>query len=305
MLVKLHFVLLVVVAAAFAQSSYPTPYTEVDRFFHLPASRLVGATSAIGIDPDGKTIWVASRCGADTCEGSLLPPVLKFDSAGIVLRSFGDGLILFPHGLAVDKNGDIWVADGHAKDGKGMQVWKFSPTGKVLNTLGKPGGGEGRDGFNQPNAVAIAPNGDIFVSEGHNPRTGSARIVKFDKDGKYLMEWGKLGSGPGEFRVPHALAFDSGGRLFVGDRGNDRIQIFDQNGKFIAEWKQFGGPSGLYIDKNDVLYAADAGIRIGSAKDGTVTAFIPGSAEGVAVDAAGNVFGAEVDTRSLKKYVPK
>ncbi len=299
-----YFIVLFAVAIAFGQNSYPNPYTTFETYFHLPASRLVGAASAIGIDPDGKTIWVASRCGADTCEGSLLPPVLKFDSAGIVLRSFGDGLILFPHGLAVDKNGDVWVADGRAKDGKGMQAWKFSPMGKVLMTLGKPGGGEGRDGFNQPNAVAIAPNGDIFVSEGHNPNTGSARIVKFDKDGKYLMEWGKLGSGPGEFRVPHALAFDSQGRLYVGDRANDRVQIFDQNGKFIAEWKQFGGPSGLYIDKNDVLYAADAGIRIGSVKDGIVKALIPGSAEGVAADAAGNVFGAEVDTRALKKYVP-
>ena len=177
-------------------------------------------------------------------------------------------------------------------DGQGSQkVWKFSPEGKVLMSL---------DGFSQPNDVAIAPNGDIFVAEGHMAGSGTARIVKFDKDGKRLMEWGK-----GDLDVPHALAFDSSGRLFVGDRENDRILIFDQNGKRLAEWKQFGGPSGLYIDKNDVLYAADEGIRIGSAKDGIVKTFIPSDAEGVAVDAAGNIFGAQVNPPGMKKYVKK
>jgi len=137
-----------------------------------------------------------------------------------------------------------------------------------------------------------------------------------------------MGSENGEFRDPHALAMDSQGRLFVGDRGNSRLQIFSQDGEHIATWTQFGRPSGLFIDKNDILYSTDSesnarrnagwkrGIRIGSAKDGFVTAFIPdpepdqdnsatSAAEGVAVDAAGNIYGAEVGPRAIKKYVRK
>jgi sugar lactone lactonase YvrE len=160
---------------------------------------------------------------------------------------------------------------------------------------------------------------------------GSAQILKFNKDGKFLMKWGKHGSAPGEFEVPHTLAFDSRGRLFVGDRANNRIQIFDQDGKYLDQWKQFSRPSGMYIDKNDILYVTDSestdkegygynpgwkrGIRIGSAKDGVVTAFIPdplvptgalpatSAAEGIAVDADGVIYGAEVGSKSLKRYV--
>ena len=313
-----------------APNSQPNPYTTVEGYFHLPAGRVWGSTSAIDIDPDGKTIWIAERCGGNSCAGKMDPPVLKFDPSGILLRAFGEGLILFPHGIYVEKSGNVWVTDGQAKDGKGMQVWKFSPEGKVLMTLGKAGGGEGKEGFNQPNDVIVAPNGNIFVAEGHSPATGTARIVKFDRDGKYISEWGKHGSGPGEFEVPHTLAFDSAGRLFVGDRANNRVQIFDQDGKFIADWRQFSRPSGVFIDKNDVLYVADSestdkpgygnnpgykrGLRIGSARTGMVTAFIPdpspgtgatSAAEGVAADAAGNVYGAEVGPRAVKRYVKK
>lgn len=219
------------------------------------------------------------------------------------------------------------MTDGQGKDGKGHQVFKFSPEGKVLMTLGKAGvAGDGPDTFNQPSDVAIAPNGDIFVADGHGG-SSNARIVKFSKDGKFIKTWGKKGTAPGEFDTPHALAFDSKGRLFVGDRANNRIQIFDQDGNFLEQWKQFSRPSGIYIDKNDVIYVADSesnanrhpgwrrGIRVGSAKDGSVTAFIPDSnphppaatsaAEGVAADAAGNVYGAEVGPKDLKKYVKK
>src|SRR5436309_155413 len=151
--------------------------------------------------------------------------------------------------------------------------------GKLLMTLGKPGGAAEPDYFYQPNDVLVAPNGDIFVSEGHG--AGNNRILKFSKDGKLIKSWGKLGTGPGDFDQPHSLAMDSRGRLFVGDRNNNRIQIFDQDGKFLAEWKQFSRPRGVYIDKNDTIYVADSesesvarnhngwkrGIRIGSAKD--------------------------------------
>jgi len=208
---------------------------------------------------------------------------------------------------------------------RGNQVYKFSPDGKLLMTLGKPGGAAEPDFFYQPNDVLVAPNGDIFVSEGHG--AGNSRILKFGKDGKLIKSYGKKGSGAGELDQPHALAMDSRGRLFVGDRGNNRVLIFDQDFKLLDEWRQFSRPSGLYI-RNDMLYAADSesesvarnhdgwkrGIRIGSVKDGKVASFIPdpvekatgtSAAEGVAVDAAGNVYGAEVGPRTVKKYVRK
>ena len=319
-----------------APNSQPDPYRTIDNWFKLPEGRMWGSTSAVDIDRDGASIWVAERCGANSCAGKSDPPILKFDASGKLLKSFGAEMFIFPHGISVDPDGNIWVTDGQGRDGKGHQVFKFSPDGKVLMTLGKAGvAGDGPDTFNQPDDVAIAPNGDIFVSDGHTPGMGNARVMKFSKDGKFIKQWGKHGSGPGEFEVPHALAFDSRGRLFVGDRANNRIQIFDQDGNFIDQWKQFSRPSGVYIDKNDILYVTDSestdkpgygynpgwrrGIRIGSAKDGTVTAFIPDSlapdaagklpatsaAEGVAADAAGNVYGAEVGPKDVKKYVRK
>jgi sugar lactone lactonase YvrE len=311
------------------------PYTTVENWAKMPEERKWGATSAVEIDRDGKSIWVAERCGANTCVGSKLPTVFKFDVSGKLVKSFGEGMFVFPHGIHVDRQGNIWVTDtiplGAAAEtaaGRGHIVVKFSPEGKVLLTLGKVGApGDGPEAFNQPSDVVTAPNGDIFVADGHGGNT-NARIVKFSKDGKFIKNWGKKGSGPGEFDTPHAIAMDSKGRLFVGDRNNNRIQIFDQDGKFLEEWKQFGRPSGIFIDKNDVIYVADSesntrrnpgwkrGIRIGSARDGKVTAFIPdpepnpdsgpgagtSAAEGVAADAQGIVYGAEVGSRALKRY---
>jgi sugar lactone lactonase YvrE len=312
---------------AWSQASLPNPYRTVENWAKLPDGRTWGSTSAVDVDRDGN-VWVAERCGANTCAGSSLPPILEFDSSGKLLKSFGGGMLLFPHGIYVDREGNVWVTDGQGKDGKGHQVFKFSPDGKVLMTLGKAGvAGDGPDTFNQPSDVIVAANGDIFVADGHGGNT-NARVVKFSKDGKFVKTWGKKGTAPGEFDTPHALAFDSKGRLFVGDRGNNRIQIFDQHGKFLEQWTQFSRPSGLFIDQNDVLYVADSesntarhpgwkrGIRVGNAKDGSVQAFIPdpepdpdhsstSAAEGVAADSYGVIYGAEVGPKGLKRYVKK
>jgi len=305
------------------QNSQPNPYRTVENWAKLPDGRTWGSTSAVDIDRNGRSIWVAERCGANSCAGKTDDSILHFDASGKLLKSFGSGMFIFPHGIAVDKDNNVWITDGQMANGKGFTVVKFSPDGKVMMTLGYA--------FNQPNDVAIAPNGDIFVAEGHTPGMGTARILKFDRNGKFLKQWGQHGSAPGEFEVPHALAFDSRGRLFVGDRANNRIQIFDQEGKFLDQWRQFGRPSGLYIDKNDILYVTDSestgregygynpgwkrGIRIGSVKDGVVSAFIPdplvpagalpatSAAEGVAVDADGVIYGAEVGSKSLRRYV--
>jgi sugar lactone lactonase YvrE len=319
-------------AAAFV--SQDNPYQPVPDWAKLPEGRTWGATSAVDIDPDGRSVWMAERCGANSCVGSDLPVVVKFDPAGKAVRSFGAGLFVFPHGFHVDREGNVWVTDGlpfgsagtAPPAGKGHIVVKFSPEGKVLLTLGKPGvPGDGPDTFNQPSDVVVAPNGDIFVADGHGGNS-NARIVKFSKDGTFIKAWGRRGSGPGEFDTPHAIAMDSRGRLFVGDRANNRIQIFDQEGKFLEEWKQFSRPSGIHIDRRDTIYVADSesntkrnpgwkrGIYVGSARDGTVRHLIPdpepapdksatSGAEGVAADAEGNVYGAEVGPRMLRKYI--
>ena len=286
-------------------------------------SRTWGSTSAVDVDRNGN-VWVFERCGANNCAGSNLAPVLKFDSSGKLVQSFGGGMFVFPHSIHVDRDGNVFVADADGKDGKGHVVVKFSPEGKVLMTLGKPGvAGETNDTFNRPSAVTTAPNGDIFVADGHGGNS-NARIVKFSKDGKFIRTWGRKGSAPGEFAELHAIALDSSGRLFVGDRGNNRIQIFDQDGKFLGEWRQFGRPTAVYIDKSDTIYVADhastaklnpgfrRGIRIGSVKDGVVKTMIPGVGpepekenvpEGIATDTQGNIYGAEVALKNLTKFV--
>ena len=331
-------------------NNLPNPYQTIENYFKMPEGRTWGATSAVEIDRDGRSIWVAERCGANSCLDSNLPIILQFDESGKLLRSFGEGMFLFPHGIFVDRDGNVWVTDGRdnapqpasGSGGvgpggstlsgpppgatKGHQVLKFSPDGRLLMTLGKPGGAAEPDYFYQPNDVLVAPNGDVFVSEGHGG--ANSRILKFSKDGKWIKTWGRKGAGPGELDQPHALAMDSRGRLFVGDRGNNRIQIFDQDGNLLDEWKQFSRPSGIYIDQQDNIYVADSesesvarnhdgwkrGIRIGSAKDGSVQGFIPdpaekttgtSAAEGVAADARGNVYGAEVGPRGVKKYVKR
>jgi hypothetical protein len=341
----------------------PNPYTTVEGWAKMPAGRTWGSTSAVDIDRDGVSVWVAERCGANNCwdaaagQMSPLDVVLKFDAKGNLVRSFGAGMFVFPHGIHVDRDGNVWDTDGldnlprrgrgAAADAPlppppakvvGHQVIKFSPEGKVLLALGKAGGnqpGQPADpaSFYQPNDVITNANGDIFVAEGHsNSETTSNRIVKFDRNGKFIKEWGKRGTGPGEMIQPHSLAFDSKGRLFVADRSNNRIQVFDQDGNLLDHgWEQYSRISGLWIDRNDMIYAADSesgsvepkrpewkrGIRIGSVKEGKtgkIHFFIPDpsnatrgtlAAEGVAVDSKGVIYGAEVGPRALKRYVRK
>ncbi len=344
-----------------ATNGAPNPYRTIEGWAKMPEGRTWGSTSAVDVDRDGKTIWVAERCGTNSCLGSNLDPVLAFDENGNLIKHFGAGMILSPHAIAVDHDGNVWVVDctctvggggrGRGAGGaaaptvppdKGHQIFKFSPDGKLLMTLGKPGGGRGSEYFYQPNDILVTPSGDIYVAEGHGSNAGNtARVYKFSKDGKLVATWGDTVRHDADgFDQPHALAMDSKGRIFVGDRGNNRIKIFDQSGKLLDTWYQFSRPSGIYIDAQDNIYVADSesqsvgsgrgrewkrGIRIGSAKDGSVKYFIPdplptcaqgqtptadtpcanntSAAEGVAVDARGNIYGAEVGPRALKRYV--
>jgi sugar lactone lactonase YvrE len=325
------------VAAASAQpgadprNDLPQPYVTARDWGELPSgTKAWAAVTAIEPAPDG-TIYVVHRCFENSCAGRPEPPILKFDARGRLLAAFGQGLFVFPHGGTVDRDGHLWMTDAGGAAGKGHQVFKFGSDGKVLMTLGKAGAsGSGPDHFDQPTDIVVAPNGDLFVTDSH--RNGkNNRVVHFTKEGKFVKEFGRKGSGPGELSEPHTIAMDSRGRLFVGDRENNRIQIFDQSGKFLEEWRQFGRPSGISITADDRIYVADSesygtdtgarelpgirkGIRIGSARDGRVTAFIEDSestskdhagAEGVGVDAQGHVYGGVVRRRMLERHVLK
>jgi len=302
-----------------------------------------GGSNGVAIDRDGKSVWATDRCSqgiAPGCLGTKANPVHLFDETGKEIRSFGGGMFVWPHGIHVDRDGNVWVTDARVataeerikfpgEDNKGSVVIKFSPDGKVLMTLGRPGvKGDPPDALTEPNDVITDPsNGDVYVAESHTSVEDPnivGRISVFDRNGKFLRVIGKTGTGPGEFRTPHAIEFDSQGRLIVADRHNHRIQILTKEGKYLAEWREFSRVSGLAIDGNDTIYAADSesepkrhpgwlkGIRIGSLKDGKVTIFVPphktdapdgAMGEGIAIDSAGNLFTAEATVRGVTKYV--
>jgi len=321
----------------------PNPYRTVRDWGKLP-DRQWGGSNGVAIDRDGKSVWAVDRCSPGTnpgCLGTKANPIHKFDESGKEVRSFGGGMFVWPHGLHVDRDGNIWVADSGAvpsaealkkfpgEANKGSYVVKFSPEGKVLMTLGKPGVAGNPPGLQtEPTNVLTDPgNGDIYVAESHTNVEDPnlvGRISVFDRNGKFLRTIGKTGTGPGEFRTPHALVFDSQGRLIVADRHNHRIQILTKEGKFIREYREFSRVSGLAIDKDDNIYAADSesdaqrhpgwnkGIRIGNLKDGKVRIVIPPNmtnapdgamGEGIAIDAAGNIYTAEANLRGVYKYV--
>jgi len=284
----------------------PNPYETQRNWGHLPNGRTWGSVSAVNVDIDGRHIWAGDRCGSNSCATSNVDPMVKLDPYGNVVQSFGAGQIIWPHGMDVDRQGNIWVADARsataaelaqnpAAAGKGHTVLKFSPQGRLLMTLGT--GGETGDPpthFTEPNDVLVAPDGSIFVAETHGAQfqdepgpTSKSRITKWAPDGTYIMSFGEWGYADGQFRSPHSLAMDSQGRLFVADRGNRRIQIFDQMGNHLDTWYQFSRISGLFIDSNDVLYAIDSesddnynpgwrkGLRVGSARTGDVWYYVP------------------------------
>ncbi|MCH2254652.1 MAG: 6-bladed beta-propeller [Vicinamibacterales bacterium] len=305
----------------------PNPYSSIDGWGKLPDGREWGSTAGVDIDPDGN-LWAIDRCGSNSCAGSDLDPILKFDADGNVTAAIGGGLFLFPHGLHVDRDGNVWVTDARGPNpdsaGKGHVVIKLSPEGEVLLTLGQSGvAGDGTDALlNTPCDVVTAANGDIFVGDGHEGQNTDdpdtvARIVKFDSEGNFLASIGHWGAGPGEFKTPHALDIDSRGRLVVGDRGNNRLQVLDLDGNFIEQFKQYSRPSGIYIQDDDTIFVADSesafdevrnpgwtpAIRVGNLRDGSIDYLIDGTVEaypegsnpeGVAVDPQGNVYGAVV-----------
>ena len=329
-----------------AQSSTTNPYRATFGWEQLPEGRELGTVSGVFPDPDGRHLWILERCGANQCAGSDLDPIHKFDLEGNVVDSFGAGLFGFPHGFFLDHEGFLWVTEGGAHGdsratpgeqlGIGHQVLKLDQRGEVVMRLGEAGvWGDDEGHFNGPSGVVGAPNGDIWVSDGH--RGGNNRIVKFSKDGTFLLSiGGGVGSESKEaarFSDPHDIKMDSRGRVYVADRGNSRIQVFDPDGNLLFIWTHYGKPSGLFIDRNDILYAGDGlsgmvrtgppdnwrsnlgwekGIRIGSLEtdQAWVTHFIPhhevdvgAGVEFLGVDFGGNIYAGEVSRRRLVRYV--
>ena len=280
-------------------------YELVDGWAELPGGiDAWGQTIGVEMDTDG-SLWVFHRCFAQTCTGhDDVAPMLHYDTSGRLVQRWGEGMFVWPHGTYLDTEGNLWTTDARGADGKGHTVMKLSRNGEVLMTLGTPGvAGAGHDTFDGPADVLVAPDGSIFVADGH----GNDRVVKFSPEGQFLLEWGSEGTDYGQFNEPHTLAMDSRGRLFVGDRINQRIQVFDQNGRFLAVWPAIMA-SGMHITADDIVYVADyqlrQGIVIARASDFQEIGFIDDAlGEGVTVDAARNVYLGEVIYRNLKKFV--
>jgi DNA-binding beta-propeller fold protein YncE len=297
-------------SAGYKLVEFPTPLASAAGF---PAPWNLIQASSVAVTAKG-TVLVLHR-GAH--------PILEFDTSGKFLRSWGDGMIsegkvaAIPeanwaptrshysavygpagctscgaHSVRVDPQGNIWVVDA-----TGHVIYKMNQDGKELMRLGTKGAvGADASHFNLPTDIAFAANGDLYVTDGY----GGARVVKFSKDGKFLLEWGRRGTGPGEFGLPHNVVVDAQGRVYVTDRDNQRIQIFDANGKYLTEWKKTGGISGLAMTRDGRI------ITGGVVRDlnGNVVAKLPEaqSAHGAAIDAAGNIYLAQL-SGIVQKYV--
>jgi hypothetical protein len=340
-------------SAAYAKvRDLPNPYRLVEGWPTLPKSMnggYWGEVSRVQIDAVGN-IWVFHRCFASEPPGSAVclgankdfPPLLKFDPSGKLLASLGTGLFVYPHGFTIDGDGNLWTTDVNdkatvlgmsAKNAAGVvmgqEVLKLDPTsGKVLMTLGTEGvTGNGSNTFDMPPGVAVAANGDVFVTDGHRRNElATGRIVKFDRNGKFIKTWGHMGPEPGNFNDPHDIAIGgSENHVYIADRQNRRIQVFDQDGNFLAAWPQFGEVNSVFVSKDDTIYAGTGfadpnatkgeirGILVGSAKDGSLRAFIPDpvdlntvvrgtAASGITADSQGNIYAADVGSHNLRKY---
>ncbi|HEY7389931.1 MAG TPA: peptidyl-alpha-hydroxyglycine alpha-amidating lyase family protein [Bryobacteraceae bacterium] len=288
------------------QTAPELDYVAVPNGVNLPAGVTMGAPASVAFDSRGH-LFVLNR-GPQ--------PLLEFDSDGTFVRALGEGMFTRSHGLRIDREGNIWATDVGAH-----VVFKFSPQGEVLLTLGTKGqAGEWNEAaqshhFNEPNDVAIADNGDIFVVQGHTPGRGDPRVLKFDPQGKFLKTWGGRGTGPGQFAVAHGIAIDSKGQLWVTDRENQRVQIFDQNGQFIGELKYAGLPCGLAIGRDNIyMVNGFAGQLLRLDLNGKVLAATgkPGKGLGefgeahfVAVSPKGEIYVADTVNATLHKFVKK
>lgn len=273
-------------------------FRPVADWLQLPANFQFGGITAVTVDAKDN-LYVFHR-GKQ--------PIAVFDKAGKFLRSWGDDQVKTAHGLRLDAEGNVWTTDLGTH-----QVIKYDPAGKVLLTLGKKNqAGTTRDTFNKPADIAFTPEGDCYVADGY----GNSRVVKFSAEGKYLLEWGQKGKGPGEFNLPHAIFLDKKGRVYVGDRENNRVQVFTAAGKFIEQWPDTGAPFGLFLQMEKKVLVADGranlvrildmegkGLEMFGQKGMDAGQFeLP---HGICADSQGAVYVAEVAGKRVQKFVVK
>jgi DNA-binding beta-propeller fold protein YncE len=287
------------------QTAPALDYVAVANPMPVPAGTNMGAAASVAFDSKGH-LFVLSR-GAQ--------PLTEFDADGKFIRSFGEGLFTRSHGLRIDAAGNLWATDVGAH-----VVYKLNPQGQVLLTLGTKGQkGEWNAAthlLNEPNDLAIGPNGDIFIVQGHTPGAmGDPRVLKFDKNGTFIKSWGGKGKEPGKFEVAHGIAMDAKGLLWVADRENQRIQIFDADGKFVRELKYAGLPCSLAIG-NQYIYMVNgfAGQLLRLDLQGNVLAATgkPGNGVGefgeahfIAVSPRGEIYVADSVNAAVQKFVKK
>jgi hypothetical protein len=290
-------VMLMGFARAASSQSAESNYQVVENWATFPEG-VTAWSAATGVDIDSKgNIYVFHRNES--------MPIMAFDKHGKFLRAWGQGMFKTTHFLRTDRDGNVWVTDRGDH-----QVFKFSPDGKLLMTLGRKGvvgENDSRDAFNGVADLVVAKNGDIFIADGESSNT---RIVKYSKDGKFVSWWGGKGTEPGKFDEPHSIAIDSDGRLYVGDRRNKRVQVFDQKGKFLEQWNHLSTPWGVFV-KGDRLYVVDGTeancLLIVSTKDGRILERIEGlrNATAVTVDANDAIYIGEVNGTNVRKLVKK
>lgn len=216
-------------------------YNVVPDFFKFPKGMVQGEAAGVAVNSRGH-IYLFQRTK---------PMLTEYNEKGEYIQSLAEGVFQHPHGLRIDADNNLWTTD----DGNNL-VLKLSPAGQVLLVLGRINTAAEADWlFNKPADVAFGASGEIYVADGY----GNSRVVKFDRNGNYIKSWGKYGKGEGEFDLPHSVAVDKAGRVYVGDRENQRIQIFDADGNFLKQWTGIGYPYGLVITPDQHVWMTDGG----------------------------------------------
>jgi DNA-binding beta-propeller fold protein YncE len=298
-LISLMWLVTAAALAALAQGDWPAlPYAVVADWPLLPEGWTFEETPGVAVDAR-EHVFVFHR-GKHS--------IIEFDKSGSVVRTWGDGTFVRPHGLRVDPEGNLWAADD-----QGHIVVKFDARGRIRMVLGRKNTkGETNDTFNRPTDLAFTPGGDFYVSDGY----GNSRVVKFNKEGRFLTAWGRKGAGEGEFNLPHAVAVDKRGRVYVGDRENHRMQIFDANGKFIAQWKHVGSPWGIVITPDEQIYMCDGHnnriLKLNMNGDVLGVLGSPGKLPGqldyvhhMAIGPSGSIYAAEIKNWRVQKFAPR
>ncbi|MEX2261379.1 MAG: peptidyl-alpha-hydroxyglycine alpha-amidating lyase family protein [Bryobacteraceae bacterium] len=272
------------------------PHKLVKDWAQLPKGWNFGDCSGVAVDAEDN-VWIFNR-GQH--------PVIQLDRNGNVLQAWGEGLIRSSHGIRVDPEGNIWAVDV-----AGHMVFKFSPAGKVQMVLGRTAGtDESKDAFNQPTGIAFTPGGEFYISDGYV----NSRVIKFNRDGEYLLHWGGKGTADGQFNLVHDVALDPKGRVYVADRTNERVQIFDSNGKFLDKWTGIGAPWGItYVASESAVYMADGkNNRVVKLNPEGQIVGVLGSygkvqgkfdfAHNIAVDSQGSIYVAEIKNWRVQKF---